>query len=207
MPPFASSSLSLPPSLLTPVLCLGSISLFHLIPSLIPPPSVYYPDRYLFLILLLFVFFLPPPSSLYSTFLSWFWFICTVLPFCHHSLNLLTIFSYPSFLTFNWSKGGSYKSSSVSYDVVGCMFFVCEFKWRQTICHTEMEKTDLKWLWSLPLCFGSVIGCYCLDRKNQLFHCGDFRTKIHPAQSGGLNSLTWRIKGTINGLSFVFWAQ
>lgn len=30
----------------------------------------------------------------------------------------------------------------------------------------------------------------CLDRNNPLFHRSDLSNKTHPAQSGGLNSLT-----------------
>lgn len=30
----------------------------------------------------------------------------------------------------------------------------------------------------------------CLDLNNLLFHCGDFLTRFHPTQSGGLNGLT-----------------
>lgn len=43
----------------------------------------------------------------------------------------------------------------------------------------------------------------CLDHNNLLSHCGDLATKIHSAQSGGLNGFTSRIKGAISDLSFV----
>ncbi len=109
-----SSCLFLPPSL-TLILCLGSITLSHLIPSPIPPLSrlsVYYPDRYLF-----------PPPPFFPTVISSFFILQLSSPLTLHPSFL---FSYRllSSVSFDSSFASILSAPSVIHLSIFFLFFV-----------------------------------------------------------------------------------